>query len=101
VSPEALLSWLFPCVVRALTIRRPASIYAFDVVTTSNAVFLANRRLFAFAIKGAPMDVKCDIDGNVYAGCGDGLEIWNPAGTLLGIVEVPSTSGYPHTSVKI
>ena len=28
--------------------------------------------------------VHCDARGNVYAGCGDGVHVWNPAGTLIG-----------------
>lgn len=28
--------------------------------------------------------VHCDSFGNVYAGCGDGVHVWNPAGKLLG-----------------
>ena len=34
------------------------------------------------------MGVKCDKDGNVYAGCADGVEVWSPGGTLLGVIEV-------------
>lgn len=34
------------------------------------------------------MGVKCDDNGNVYAGCADGVEVWNPGGTLLGVIEV-------------
>jgi gluconolactonase len=37
------------------------------------------------------MDVKCDEKGNVYAACGDGLEIWNPGAVLLGVVDVSGT----------
>ena len=38
--------------------------------------------------QGVPNAVKCDAAGNVYAACGDGLNIWNPAGILLGKVLV-------------
>lgn len=47
-------------------------------------MFLTNRRLFAFAAAGFPDGIKCDVHGNVYAGCGDGVEVWNPAGSLIG-----------------
>jgi len=32
---------------------------------------------------GIPDGIKCDTDGNVYSGCGDGLNIWSPGGVLL------------------
>lgn len=32
---------------------------------------------------GVPDGIKCDTDGNVYSGCGDGLNIWTPGGVLL------------------
>ena len=31
-----------------------------------------------------PPGVHCDSLGNVYAGCDDGVHVWNPSGTLLG-----------------
>ncbi|TGO81920.1 hypothetical protein BPOR_0972g00040 [Botrytis porri] len=68
---------------------RPATIYAFDVHMTSGAPFLANRRVFTYAIDGFPDGIKCDVHGNVYSGCGDGVEVWNPAGTLIGTILVP------------
>ena len=73
-----------------LTLRRsrPASIYAFDVLQRAGADFLANKRIFAYALRGIPMGVKCDGEGNVYAGCADGVEVWSPGGTLLGVIEV-------------
>lgn len=35
------------------------------------------------ADKGIPDGIKCDTEGNVYSGCGDGLNIWSPGGVLL------------------
>jgi len=40
--------------------------------------------LFAFAESGCPDGIKCDTEGNVYSGCGDGVNVWNPGGVLLG-----------------
>ncbi|KAK8866198.1 hypothetical protein IAR55_001349 [Kwoniella newhampshirensis] len=65
------------------------TINAFDVVwrgTRSEAggPSLQNQRLFAFADTSVPNGVKCDILGNVYAGCGDGIHAWNKYGTLFG-----------------
>lgn len=45
--------------------------------------------MFAFAVHGVPDGIKCDVYGNVYAGCFDGIEVWNPAGTLIGTIVVP------------
>lgn len=28
--------------------------------------------------------LKCDTDGNVYAGCGDGVRIYSPSGGFIG-----------------
>ncbi|WWC96569.1 hypothetical protein V866_003437 [Kwoniella sp. B9012] len=66
-----------------------STIYAFDVVWLGNVQSaggpsLQNRRVFAFADTGVPDGIKCDVMGNVYAGCGDGIHVWNPYGTLIG-----------------
>ncbi|KAL4953280.1 hypothetical protein BDW69DRAFT_6974 [Aspergillus filifer] len=67
---------------------RASSIYAFDVMTYHDQPFLANRRLFAFADSGIPDGIKCDLGGNVYSGCGDGVNVWSPGGDLLGRILV-------------
>ena len=58
---------------------------------------------FAFATPGVPdgdwlsvrplsIDVQSgvhtDTKGNVYAGCGDGVHVWNPSGKLIGKIFV-------------
>ncbi|KAJ5330546.1 hypothetical protein N7476_000329 [Penicillium atrosanguineum] len=63
-----------------------ATIYAFDVVKVSEEPFLTNRRVFAMPGDGFPDGVKVDMDGNVYAGCGDGVNVWSAGGVLLGKV---------------
>lgn len=50
---------------------------------------LTNRRLFAHVPEPAPDGIKTDTRGNVYAGCGDGVHVWNTAGVLLGVICVP------------
>ncbi|KAF2124394.1 lactonohydrolase [Dothidotthia symphoricarpi CBS 119687] len=60
---------------------RPSTIYAFDVKDEKR---LDNRRVFAYADTGFPDGVHADTEGNVWAGCGDGVHIWNSAGKLLG-----------------
>ncbi|KAL4750607.1 hypothetical protein BDW72DRAFT_203744 [Aspergillus terricola var. indicus] len=71
---------------------RAATIYAFDVKYYSSAPFLVNRRVFAYTDNGIPDGVKTDTEGNVYAGCGDGVHVWSPAGVLLGKIQLPDTS---------
>ncbi|KAJ5669547.1 hypothetical protein N7462_010617 [Penicillium macrosclerotiorum] len=63
---------------------RPATIYAFDVTTIHGQPFLTNRRVFAMPGDGIPDGIKVDQDGNVYAGCKDGVNVWSPGGVLLG-----------------
>ncbi|KAL4908960.1 hypothetical protein BDW74DRAFT_165647 [Aspergillus multicolor] len=67
---------------------RVSSIYASDLITRHNQPFLANRRLFAMADSGIPDGIKCDLEGNVYSGCGDGVNVWSPGGELLGRILV-------------
>lgn len=67
-------------------LKLPATIYEFDVVDGGKR--LANRRMFAFCDSGIPDGIKCDVDGNVWSGCGDGVHVWAPDGTLLGKVYV-------------
>ena len=37
---------------------------------------------------GYPDGLKCDARGNVYAGCGDGVRVYSPAGEFLGRVRL-------------
>ena len=37
---------------------------------------------------GIPDGIKCDMSGNIYSGCGDGINVWNPGGVLLGKILV-------------
>ena len=47
--------------------------YAYDVDPDSQ-VFM-NRRVFAYADTGIPDGVQVDTNGNVYSGCGDGVQV--------------------------
>ena len=62
--------------------------YAFDLVQYSGQPFLVNRRLFAMADTGIPDGIKCDTAGNIYSGCGDGVNVWSSGGVLLGKILV-------------
>lgn len=61
-----------------------AVIYAFDV----DGVNLVNKRVFATPGSGIPDGIKTDKEGNVYAWCGDGVNVWDSEGVLLGKVVV-------------
>ncbi|PPJ51602.1 hypothetical protein CBER1_08484 [Cercospora berteroae] len=67
---------------------RASHIYAFDVIDRHGSHFLANRRVFAMADEGIPDGIKCDLEGNVYSGCGDGVHVWTPGGSLIGKIKV-------------
>ncbi|KAH8703183.1 hypothetical protein BGW36DRAFT_368935 [Talaromyces proteolyticus] len=67
---------------------KASTIYAFDISTIHGQPFLTNRRLFAMADQGIPDGIKCDMEGNVYSGCGDGVNVWSPGGILLGRIVV-------------
>ncbi|KAJ7879388.1 D-lactonohydrolase-like protein [Mycena leptocephala] len=68
----------------------PATIYQFDVDPTSET--FTNRRVFAYADTGIPDGIQLDKKGNVYSGCGDGVNVWNPTGTLLGKIFLGDSS---------
>ncbi|KAE8419623.1 calcium-dependent phosphotriesterase [Aspergillus pseudocaelatus] len=67
---------------------RVSTIYAYNLTMTNGAPTLSNRRVFAMADTGAPDGIKTDLQGNVYSGCGDGINIWSPGGVLLGKILV-------------
>ncbi|KAL8294805.1 hypothetical protein RB600_000663 [Gaeumannomyces tritici] len=67
--------------VLGLNLSRPATIYRFDVEADGT---WGNRKTFAYASSGVPDGVHCDAKGNVYAGVGDGVHVWNPSGKLIG-----------------
>jgi gluconolactonase len=71
----------------------PRSIQAFDVV--DGGTCLANQRKFIDAGPGTPDGMRCDVDGNLWCGWGmgtaelDGVAIFNPAGQLIGRINLP------------
>lgn len=66
----------------------PSHIYAFDVLSMHGEPALVNRRLFAYAPGRFPDGIKCDTQGNVYSGCGDGINVWDVKGDLLGVIAI-------------
>jgi gluconolactonase len=59
-----------------------------DLVYYHSQPSLVNRWLFAMADTGIPDDIKCDTGGNVYSGCGDGINEWSPGSVILGKILV-------------
>ena len=47
---------------------------------------------FGLGLIISPSGIHCDSWGNVYAGCGDGVHVWNPSGKLIGKIYVGATS---------
>ena len=66
-------------------------IYAFDLVNVSGGIFATGKRVFAKADYSSFDGIVVDKLGNVYATMGDGVAIYNPAGTLLGKIALTAT----------
>jgi len=71
----------------------PRKILAYDVV---GGATLANRRtLIDAGPKGTPDGFRVDVDGNLWCGWGmgeaglDGVHVFNPAGKLIGRIDLP------------
>ncbi|KAJ4006032.1 hypothetical protein NW766_010858 [Fusarium irregulare] len=83
----------------------PASVYSFDVNKDGT---LENRKTFAYVASFIPdgksslysnhismlthLGVHTDSKGRVYAGCGDGVHVWNPSGKLIGKIYTGTTA---------
>ncbi|KAL4873856.1 hypothetical protein BDV12DRAFT_182174 [Aspergillus spectabilis] len=75
--------------VGSIQLSRASTIYAFDIKYYANEPLLISRRVFAMADVGFPDGIKCDMQGNVYSGCGNGLNVWSPGGVLIGKILIP------------
>jgi gluconolactonase len=67
--------------------RRPRHVVAFDVA--SGGVRLERRRPFGGPIPGFPDGLKVDAAGRVYISCDRGVQVFEPAGRLIGEIVVP------------
>ncbi|KAF4983926.1 hypothetical protein FDECE_17191 [Fusarium decemcellulare] len=67
----------------------PASVYQFDVNKDGT---WQNRKTFAYVASFIPDGVHTDSEGRVYAGCGDGVHVWNPSGKLIGKIYTGTTA---------
>jgi gluconolactonase len=64
----------------------PLGIIKVFAVTTSNTV--TGGDLFCTVASGIADGIKCDVDGRVWAGAGDGVEIFAPDGHLVGRIRL-------------
>ncbi len=51
----------------------PFNSYAYDVDPVTQ--MFKNRRVFAYTDNGVPDGIELDSNGNVYSGCGDGIQV--------------------------
>jgi gluconolactonase len=72
-------------------VRRPHRILAFDV---RDSTHLAGGRLFAVTTPGFPDGLKVDHAGRVYASSPGGVQVFNPAGDLIGQIRVPGVVNF-------
>ena len=76
--------------------------YQYDVDPDTQS--FKNRRVFAYSDSGIPDGIQLDTDGNVYSGCGDGVQVWNSEGTLIGKFFFNSTTAqmiFTHSGLLI
>lgn len=67
----------------------PATIYRWDVEDDGT---WSNRKLFTYIHVGAADGIHTDAHGNLYAGVGDGIHVFNPSGMLIGKIYLGETS---------
>ena len=65
------------------------SIFAFDMVRIGGGLFAQNSRTFALIDHGFPDGFKLDDAGNLFASSADGVQVFNPAGSLIGKIIIP------------
>jgi gluconolactonase len=82
---------------------RPHHVVAFDVADGRR---LADRRLFAVVAPGFPDGMKVDTAGRLYVSSARGIQVFDPAGRLMGEIAVPGgavnfTFGGPDRNVLL
>lgn len=70
---------------------RPHQIIAFEVGEDGKS--LLNPSVFAVIEPWVPDGMRCDVDGNLYVSAGDGVQVFSPAGEMLGKILTPQTVG--------
>jgi gluconolactonase len=69
---------------------RPHQLIVFDVVEQGTA--LANPRVFAVIEPGVPDGFRVDVAGNLYVTAGDGIQVYNPQGRMIGKIRTPQVA---------
>ncbi len=64
---------------------RAHRLMAFDVVGDT----LENPQIFADVDPGVPDGFRADVDGNIWVAAGDGVQVFNPNGDMLGKIHTP------------
>jgi gluconolactonase len=72
-------------------VSRPHHVIAFDVVEGRR---LANPRLFAVTTPGFPDGIKVDAGGRVYVSAFSGVQVFSPAGDLIGEIRLPGAVNF-------
>ncbi len=72
------------------------SIYAYDLVQRNGGYFALNARVFCSLDVGIPDGFKVDSAGNIFTSSGDGIQVFNPAGSLIGKIIIPDASVSPQ-----
>ena len=72
-------------------VQRPHRIVAFDVQGSSH---LGPGRLFAVTTPGFPDGIKVDLAGHVYASSFSGVQVFSPAGDLIGQIRLPGAVNF-------
>jgi gluconolactonase len=70
---------------------RPHHVVAFDVLDGRH---LGPGRLFAVTSPGFPDGIKVDRDGHVYVSASSGVQVFSPAGDLIGQISLPGAVNF-------
>ena len=68
---------------------RPHEVRAYDVVDGRR---LENGRVFAEVSPWVPDGMRVDIHGNLFVAAGDGVQVFNPGGDMIGRLRTPEVS---------
>ena len=67
---------------------KPRHLRVFDVAADGG---VKNGKVFAQIDKGGPDGIRCDDEGRVWSSAGDGIQIFDPEGNLVGKILVPES----------
>ncbi|CAF1225936.1 unnamed protein product [Didymodactylos carnosus] len=70
----------------------PRAIYSYQIYRQRyKNIYLYNKRLLTHVQPGIPDGIKVDQNGYLYVGCGDGVQIFDDNGALLGKIILPNS----------